>query len=85
MDFAKSVSPKSGDPFACSRRGFLKQSSLVVAGAALGSKVAATQEAAPPQRPAAPLGGSSDSELFWIVETTSGKVQGIANTGIKEF
>jgi len=85
MDSAKSVSPKVGDPFSCSRRGFLKQSSLVVAGAALSSKVAATQEAPPPQRPAPPLGGSSDSELFWIVETNSGKVQGIANTGIKEF
>ena len=24
-------------------------------------------------------------DLFWTVETTSGKVQGIANTGIKEF
>jgi len=28
---------------------------------------------------------SSNSQLFWTVETTSGKVQGIANTGIKEF
>lgn len=26
-----------------------------------------------------------DAELFWTVETTSGKVQGISNTGIKEF
>ena len=86
MDSAKSASPEVGDPFACGRRSFLKQSSLVVAGAALGSKVAAaTQEAPPPQRPAPALGGSSDSQLFWIVETTSGKVQGIANTGIKEF
>ena len=25
------------------------------------------------------------SQLFWTVETTSGKVQGIANSGIKEF
>jgi len=29
--------------------------------------------------------GQSSSQLFWTVETTSGKVQGIANTGIKEF
>ncbi|HLJ25526.1 MAG TPA: carboxylesterase/lipase family protein [Candidatus Angelobacter sp.] len=85
MNFEKSVSLKAEDPFACTRRGFLKQSSLVVAGAALGSKVAATQDAPSPQRPAAPLGGSSDSGLFWVVETNSGKVQGIANTGIKEF
>lgn len=28
---------------------------------------------------------SGGSQLFWTVETTSGKVQGIANTGIKEF
>ncbi|HTB10333.1 MAG TPA: carboxylesterase/lipase family protein [Bryobacteraceae bacterium] len=27
----------------------------------------------------------SREQLFWTVETTSGKVQGIANTGIKEF
>src|SRR6202790_2478470 len=27
----------------------------------------------------------AQSQLFWTVETTSGKVQGIANTGIKEF
>jgi len=25
------------------------------------------------------------TQLFWTVETTSGKVQGISNTGIKEF
>ena len=24
-------------------------------------------------------------QLFWTVETTSGKVQGISNTGIREF
>jgi len=33
------------------------------------------------------LAGKSfaQSQLFWTVDTTSGKVQGIANTGIKEF
>jgi para-nitrobenzyl esterase len=31
------------------------------------------------------LDGSSDHQLFWEVETTQGEVQGIANTGIKEF
>src|SRR5262249_52064428 len=85
MDFAKSVSRKTKDPFACSRRGFLKQSSLVVAGAALSSKVAAAQDTPPPQRPTPALGGSSDGDLFWVVETNSGKVQGMANTGIKQF
>ena len=29
--------------------------------------------------------GGGTTQLFWTVETTSGKVQGIANTGIKEF
>src|SRR5690242_15452901 len=28
---------------------------------------------------------TANAELFWTVETTSGKVQGIENTGIKEF
>ena len=29
--------------------------------------------------------GREGGQLFWTVETTSGKVQGIANSGIKEF
>lgn len=85
MGFTKSVPRKTKDPLACSRRGFLMQSSLVVAGAALASKVTAAQQSPPPQRSTSALGGSTDSELFWTVETTSGKVQGIANTGVKEF
>ena len=28
---------------------------------------------------------TAGSQLFWTVETTSGKVQGIANSGVKEF
>src|SRR5258708_6864236 len=31
------------------------------------------------------FGQGQGGQLFWTVETTSGKVQGIANTGIKEF
>jgi para-nitrobenzyl esterase len=31
------------------------------------------------------LAQSQNGQLFWTVETTSGKVQGIDNTGIKEF
>ena len=85
MSFKKSLSAKAKDQFAYSRRGFIKQSSLVVAGAALASKASVSQETPAPQRPTSALGGSSDSELFWTVETASGKVQGIANTGIKEF
>jgi len=69
------------------RRAFLKNSSLAVAAVAAGSAAAsqALAQSAQTPRPTPPLGGSSDSKLFWEVETTSGKVQGIANTGIKEF
>jgi para-nitrobenzyl esterase len=69
-----------------SRRAFLKSSSLAMAaaattaGSALVSKAAAQTSQAP-----AGLGASGDSKLFSTVETTSGKIQGIANTGIKEF
>ena len=69
------------------RRAFLKGTSLAVAaaaGAASTSKMSAQASQAPSRAPSA-LGGSSDRQLFWEVETTSGKVQGIANTGIKEF
>jgi len=52
-----------------SRRSFL---------AALGAACARTAAAAPQSASAA-------SQLFWTVETTSGRVQGIANTGVKEF
>jgi para-nitrobenzyl esterase len=84
MDFTKSGLSEAERRLTFSRRGFIKQSSMLVAATALGSRVEA-QNAPPPQRPAAPLGGSSDSQLFWVVETTSGKVQGIAHTGIKQF
>src|SRR5215472_10911981 len=30
-------------------------------------------------------GARAQSQLFWTVETTAGKIQGIANGGIKEF
>jgi len=41
--------------------------------------------AAVAQSPAGGLGGSHDSQLFPVVETASGKVQGITSTGIREF
>ncbi len=66
------------------RRAFLKGSSLALAAAA-GSAIASKAAAQAPARPAAGLGAASDRQLFWEVETTSGKVQGIANTGIREF
>jgi hypothetical protein len=66
------------------RRMFLQQSSLALA--AIGSGAAlAPQAGAQSPAPAAGLGGSRDSRLFPVVETNSGKVQGISNTSIKEF
>jgi para-nitrobenzyl esterase len=86
MDSRSSKSPQSGSLLEVSRRGFLKQSSLLIAASTLGPKVtAAPQETPPAARPAAGLAASTDGQLFWEVETTSGNVQGIANTGIKEF
>jgi para-nitrobenzyl esterase len=66
------------------RRTFLQQSSLALA--AIGSGVAlAPKAAAQSPAPAGGPGGSRDSQLFPVVETTSGKVRGISNTSIKEF
>ncbi|MGH9760337.1 MAG: hypothetical protein ACREDR_24030, partial [Blastocatellia bacterium] len=79
-----------------SRRGFLKGLSLAVAAAStvpavLGKGAAAAKSAAgvegaagvPPlqSRPAGGLDGSPGGGIFHTVDTTSGKVQGIANTG----
>ena len=69
------------------RRVFLKGLSMAVvsgAGATLVTKAGAQN---PPAsgRPAAGSATTGDSKLFHIVETTSGKVQGIATAGIKEF
>ena len=55
------------------------------AAAALAPKAQA-QAAAPPAAPAPILGGGgAPGGIFWTVETTSGKVQGIANGKVKEF
>ena len=63
---------------AISRRGVIAAAGLTAA--ALGAGQAAAQ--APPP---AGLGGGADSQVFWVAETTSGKVLGIDNAGIKEF
>ena len=71
-----------------SRRGFLKGLSLAVAAVGVGSTLAreaTAQTPVAPSRPAGALGGNGDSQIFHVVETNSGKVQGIANAGIKEF
>lgn len=70
---------------AANRRSFLKGSSLALAAVAAGSAIASKAKAQAQAPRTSVLGGSSDHQLFWEVETTHGKVQGIANTGIKEF
>jgi para-nitrobenzyl esterase len=71
-----------------SRRKFLKGVSLAVAAAGAGSTFAteiAAQAPATPSRPAPGAAANASNQIFHVVETTSGKVQGIANVGIKEF
>ncbi len=73
-------------------------SALIAAGAAAGAARAAdantatqiTQAssapaASAPPRAAVGLGGGATGDIFTVVETTSGKVQGITNAGIKMF
>jgi len=68
------------------RRGFLKGLSLAVAAASAGPRIAPSAGAqSPSPRPAAGLAGDASSAIFHVVETTSGKVQGIATAGIKQF
>ena len=69
-----------------SRRGFVKGLSLAVATTSVApfARRASAQTTAP-SRPAGGLGSSGESTLFHVVETTLGKVQGIATAGIKEF
>jgi para-nitrobenzyl esterase len=65
------------------RRGFIQTSTLAVAAIAAAAKASAQSSQA--ARPVGGLSGSGAGQLFWTTETTAGKVQGIANTGIKEF
>jgi len=65
------------------RRELIQVASLATAAAAA---VAAPKPAAAQERPAAILGGGgTPGKIFWTVETTAGKVQGIANGDVKEF
>jgi para-nitrobenzyl esterase len=80
--------PRFGKQYASqtTRRALLESATTGIFGLSMASALAAeasAQTSSPQPGPAA--AGSSDSRLFWTVETTSGKVQGIANTGIKEF
>jgi para-nitrobenzyl esterase len=65
------------------RRELIQVASLATAAAAA---IAAPKPAAAQERPAAILGGGgTPGKIFWTVETTAGKVQGIANGDVKEF
>jgi para-nitrobenzyl esterase len=73
-----------------SRRDLLIAAPALMAGAAIAGAAAAQTAPAPagpapvaPPRPG--LGGGPQGQIFWTVDTTAGKVQGMANTGIKEF
>ena len=85
MDLTKSRFSEKRSLSAVSRRGFLKQSSCLIAASALSGSAAVTQETPPAPRTPSGLAGSGDSQLFCVVETTYGKVQGMINTGIREF
>lgn len=64
------------------RRTFLKGVSVAAATAGAGSAFASEVSGQSPSPPPVPNGSNS---IFAVVETTSGKVQGIINTGIREF
>jgi para-nitrobenzyl esterase len=73
------------DQPAASRRDLLLAAPALAAGAALASVAAAQPAPAPATPPRPTLGGGPQGQIFWTIETTVGKVQGMANTGIKEF
>jgi para-nitrobenzyl esterase len=70
---------------ATSRRDFLKSGALTIAAAGVASLAPPTQAETPPAQPARALGGGASGNLFVETDTVYGKVQGIQNTGIKEF
>src|SRR5436190_17400082 len=66
------------------RRDLIQVASL--AAAAAGAAAATPAAAQAPARSAPILGGGgTPGSIFWTVETTAGKVQGIANGEVKEF
>jgi para-nitrobenzyl esterase len=71
-----------------SRREFLKSSALTVAAAgisAIAGPVAIAQSESGAAARASALGGGATGKIFVETETTSGRVQGIQTTGVKEF
>jgi para-nitrobenzyl esterase len=81
------MSDTTNEAVGASRRAVLGAgSALIAAGAAALTAAKAEAQAASTPPPRAPLGGGAPSgELFPVVETTAGKVMGIANGDIKEF
>jgi para-nitrobenzyl esterase len=67
------------------RREFLQSSSLTLASLGTLAAAATTASAAEDSKPANVLGGRATGKIFVETDTTYGKVQGIQNTGIKEF
>jgi para-nitrobenzyl esterase len=94
---APAQSPATPDaPASLSRRELVQATAVIAAASAtLASVSEARAQISPsatipaPASPPAPapsaLGGGATGQIFWTVETTSGKVQGIANGDIKEF
>lgn len=76
------------DKSGVSRRGLVTGAGIAAAGIALAANEAKAQTpAAAPYRPApmAVLGNANSGQAFWTVDTTNGKILGIANGSIKEF
>jgi para-nitrobenzyl esterase len=69
-----------------SEKGVRRRDLVQIAGLAAAAVAAPAAAQAPPP-PAAPRlgGGAEPGGIFWTVETTAGRVQGIANGRIKEF
>jgi para-nitrobenzyl esterase len=87
MSTSSSTPPSA--PLSANRRTLLAGAPLLAAAAASaglgGANSAEAQAAAPAAAPRPGLGGGPQGQIFWTVDTTAGKVQGMQNTGIKEF
>src|SRR5215471_17104407 len=80
------LQPVSNSPVGNStRRGFLKGFSLAVAAVGAAPSLAKSAFAQTSASSSAAGQTTTNSQLFHVVETTYGKVQGIATAGIKEF
>lgn len=86
MTKPETTRPATDADAAVSRRDMLRAGSLAVAAAAALAAPRAEAQTPAPARPPGVLGGASaGSDIFHVVETQYGKVQGIANAGVKCF